>query len=358
MEEQSERRRILRRRSGSLFFPILLITAGIIFLLNNLGMISGDLWSNLAMFWPVILIAIGLDTIYRGEGLVGAAFMIGLGFVFLLANLGILTVDIWQLVLRLWPLLLVAIGFDILIGRRSWIASLIGLVVILALLAGALWLYGVRVDRGQALPGETVSQALDGALQASVRLEPAAGSLHVDALPGPGDLVNGTVSTRSGRVSHDFSMEGDRANYALRSRGTTIITAADSRPYTWDLGLTDAVPLDLRVSMGAGQADLDLTGLQISSLNVSVAVGQANVVLPAEGRYDAVVEGAIGQLIVSVPAGVGVRLEADTALTSLVVPQEFTKDGDVYRSPEADSAEHLVNLKLNQAIGSVIIDRR
>jgi hypothetical protein len=110
--------------------------------------------------------------------------------------------------------------------------------------------------------------------------------------------------------------------------------------------------------MGAGQADLDLTGLQISSLNVSVAVGQANVVLPAEGRYDAVVEGAIGQLIVSVPAGVGVRLEADTALTSLVVPQEFTKDGDVYRSPEADSAEHLVNLKLNQAIGSVIIDRR
>ena len=84
-----------KRRPG-LFGPLFLIALGVIFLLNNLGVVQGSFWNALIQLWPVLLILISLDSIYRGEGMVGAAFMMGLGVVFLLANLGLLVVDVWR----------------------------------------------------------------------------------------------------------------------------------------------------------------------------------------------------------------------------------------------------------------------
>lgn len=44
---------------NELFWPIVLIVAGVYFLLSNLGLIRGDL------FWPLILIGIGVWLILR-----------------------------------------------------------------------------------------------------------------------------------------------------------------------------------------------------------------------------------------------------------------------------------------------------
>ncbi len=43
--------------------PLLLITAGLILLADNLGYVSVSIWSVLWDYWPVVLILIGLDVI-------------------------------------------------------------------------------------------------------------------------------------------------------------------------------------------------------------------------------------------------------------------------------------------------------
>lgn len=45
-----------------MFFSLILIVTGIVFLLKNLGYISGTAWS---IIWPVILIVIGLGLILK-----------------------------------------------------------------------------------------------------------------------------------------------------------------------------------------------------------------------------------------------------------------------------------------------------
>lgn len=45
-----------------MFFSLILIVAGIVFLLKNLGYISGTAWS---IIWPVILIVIGIGLILK-----------------------------------------------------------------------------------------------------------------------------------------------------------------------------------------------------------------------------------------------------------------------------------------------------
>jgi len=58
--------RPLPQRRGGLLFPLLLIAMGTLFLLNNLGIVSWTVWRVIGQMWPVLLIAIGLDILLRG----------------------------------------------------------------------------------------------------------------------------------------------------------------------------------------------------------------------------------------------------------------------------------------------------
>src|SRR4030067_1428909 len=77
-------------------------------------------------------------------GLVAPIILIGVGLVFLVTNLGMLSTSIWGVLLRIWPVILIAMGIDLLIGRRSLIGRMLALVLILAVLACGLWVGGGR----------------------------------------------------------------------------------------------------------------------------------------------------------------------------------------------------------------------
>ena len=62
------------RRIGPIFWPILLIAVGVLFLLSNLGWLPFNPW-ELWRFWPLILVVIGLDILLEvmlGRGRAGS----------------------------------------------------------------------------------------------------------------------------------------------------------------------------------------------------------------------------------------------------------------------------------------------
>ena len=349
-----------RRFRGSLLGPLILITLGLVFLLYNLGWLGEDAWSTLISLWPVLLIAMGLDGILRRDGLVGAALLIGLGTVFLLSNFGYLALNVWEVILRLWPVLLIAVGFDILVGRRSIWASLLGLVLVLVILVGSLWSFGVRIDRGQALPSEQVSQPVEGASQANVVIEPGAASLHLSASSETDLLAAGRIGTGRGQqVRQEFSRDGDRATLILRQTGgAAFFIPGGQERFRWELGLNSQIPIDLEVNLGAGEAVLDLTGLDLSALKVDMGVGQATVTLPVEGDFQAEVNGAVGQLRVIVPRGLAVQIQANTGIAARQFPAGYQQRDNTFTSPGYETAEQRVELVVGQAIGMLVIEER
>lgn len=291
---------------------------------------------------------------YRG-GLVGPAILIGAGVVLLMNTLGVWPWSVWWAIIRLWPILLVAAGLDLILGRRSVWGSLLALVLTLAILAGALWLFRTGLI-GQAAATEEVSQALGEATRAEVVLAPAVGAVHVKALPESANLVEGMLYLSSGeRVRRDFAVAGETAKLSLRSEGTFAPAFGGWSTKGWELGLNPDVPLKLEVSLGAGQTDLDLTGLTVSDLNVDLGLGQTTVTLPAEGRLRVKISGAIGQTTIVVPDGMEVRVHLDTAIAARQVPAGYRKQDDVYTSPGYAGAENRVDLEVSQAMGEVTI---
>lgn len=353
-EKQNETR--TKRYRPSLFWPAALITVGIVFLMENLGMLSGDAWSTLWRLWPLLLILIGLDGFWRRQGWVGASLMIAVGIVFLLNNFGYLALNVWQAIFNLWPILLVAIGFDILVGHRSKLAALIGLVVILGLLAGALWVMGTDVRGGQVLDSHNIRQDIDGATQAIVRLEPGAGVLRISHMLEPIALVMGSVPADNAvRVSQDFTLDGDTALYSLRASGGIYTFPQNPDVYLWDLELNSDIPTELEINLGAGQADLNLDRLDLRNLEFGMGAGQAEIGLPASASLEARIDLAVGQLIINVPPEIGLRVQEDTALVTVHYPPGYSLSGGFYTSPGYDNADFRIDLYVDMAVGQLII---
>lgn len=344
-------------RRGSLFGPLLLIAIGVAFLLSNLGVLEGNFWNILFRFWPVILIVIGLDTIYRREGLVGAVFLVGLGLVFLLANLGYLAVDVWRLVLQLWPLLLIAIGFDILVGRRSLIASVVGMVIILIILAGALWIMGVSPEQGALIHTQEVSHPLGDLESANLVIEASAGGLELGALKDSVNLIAGNIPTTNHRqVRTSFSQSGNQGEFQLRESGTAAYIITDSDESVWDIGITTQIPVQVFSSLGAGQLIVDLSDLDLEEFTADMGVGKMVVILPDEGDFTVNLDGAIGEIVLRVPAGTPIQINTDTVLASVDAPSYFTKTADGLQSPGDGSSTEMIIVNLELVMGSVSIE--
>jgi hypothetical protein len=295
----------------------------------------------------------------RGS-LVGPVILIGLGVVFLLNNLGILNWSVWDLVIRLWPVLLVAAGLDILIGRRSTLGALLSLVLTVVLVAGALWLYATGLSIGPAGPGQEIGQPLDGATRAEVVLGPAVGSLNIEALRETDYLIAGLIHPVTGeRMSRNFEVVDDTAVFTLESRGefSGPFFGSHGGRWGWDLGLSPNVPLGLAISFGVGRSDIDLTDLTVSDLEIDIGIGLTNLTLPSHGRLEARVDGAIGNTVIVIPQGMEARIRFDTGLAARQAPQGYRQQDDVYVSPGYASADNHVDLYVSQAIGNITVQQ-
>ena len=114
-----------RHSSGRVFWGLVLILLGVLFLLDQMGRVDfGDLISQ---WWPLVLVAAGLWQLISSnfKELAGGLFLIALGAIFQLAKLDILGRNVWHYV---WPALIIGLGLWVLIGafRRSSAAKFPG----------------------------------------------------------------------------------------------------------------------------------------------------------------------------------------------------------------------------------------
>ena len=302
-----------------------------------------------------------MDTGYRRGGLVGPVVLIGLGILLLLDNLGLLSSAIWEILLRMWPVLLIAIGIDLLIARRSVWGRLLALVLIVAVFAGGFWLSGARLLPGRGtVASEEVRQPLQGATEADVTIAQAWGDLRVHSTANSGLLAQGTVPSVQGETTtRRFDLSGKRAIFELRSSGTSsfpFVVGNVSR--VWDIGLGQETPINLRADLGAGDSTIDLENMLITGLRVNMGVGHTTVTLPSKGRFEGTVNTAIGETVIVVPKGMAVRVRIKSGLSSVKVPDGYQQLGvgdHTYTSPGYETAQDRVDLTVSQAIGSVVI---
>lgn len=296
----------------------------------------------------------------RRGGLFGPLLLISAGVLFLLNNLGIVDWNIWLSLLSLWPIILIGIGLDLLIGRRSTIGSLVVALVVLALLFGGAWYLVQGSGPSGATASHPISQPLAGVERADIQIRAGAGDVQLGPLGGQDQLIEGEVMLRPNQeLAETFTTSGDQATYYLGIIGSNIVlapTLGRSNTEKWDLSLSQEATLDLNLTVGAGDADVDLTRLDLSALAFHIGVGDGTVVLPEQGQFKARVDGGIGKLVVRIPPEMAARITADSGIGSMDVDDYFERQGDVWVTPGYEDAENRVEIEVDIGIGSIVIE--
>lgn len=271
----------------------------------------------------------------RGSSMMLPILLIALGSLFLLNNIGILPPLNFNVLARLWPLLLIFGGLDIIArsaGRRvgTLLSGLLAIGAVATL--GAALLVGDRVPQLQASPVEIQREEItvrgDDATAATIRVDFNAAGADVSELDDSVALLEGVVFHRGTLVLED-EREGDRAIVTLDTREPsfgplTLFSRGLSgfeRSQRWQLGLRSGIPLLLDFDMASGQVDLDLTALTLTELRLDTASGSSDVRLPA-GDYPATFDLASGETEVWLPASgrLEVSIDAASGATRLYLP--------------------------------------
>jgi hypothetical protein len=351
---ENERETYHRRHRPGLFFPVLIITLGVLLLLQNVGILTESIWDLLWKCWPVFLIWIGLDSLYNRQGVAGPVFFIGIGAIFLLNNFGLLAWNTWDLIFQLWPVMLIAWGLDLVVGRRAWWGALAALALLAVVVVAVLAVGGLVV------PAEKTSldwQPEGEIEQFDVTLKPAVGSVAVDVTSDTAYLVAGELYHRKGlAIEKVMTEKNGQATLTLALPGETVMNPLNQANLPdWQLTFDERAPLDLTVRVGAGSADLDLRTAALTALDVEVGVGSAEIWLPAE-TFTARVDGGVGETVIYIPVDVAVRLEADPGVTAFSRPPGFDEESeDVYEYRTSQNDLPKITLIVEQGVGRLVI---
>lgn len=349
-----------REHRWSIFWPLLLIGVGIILFLNAIGSVSTTPWEIFLRFWPVLFIIGGLDNLFRRELIVFSILEIGVGLAFQLSILGYITGLDWLQVVRLWPLILIAIALDILISRRRpW-------AILVAVLAGLLLLVGftfaaTRIASTENLVTIPFNQALQGATRANVTISPSVGKLVVTGGADQASVVNAKLNlAQSENLAKSYRITNGTGSLDLESQGNIYVVYPNLGPgnpnyQTWTCRLNSAIPVDLNLNLGLGEMSVNLTETHPDSLYAKLGIGQIQLTLPSSGSYSATINNGIGSTIVYIPKGTIIRVHLETGLAGSSLPKDFTRQGDTAYSPGAENAARVIDLSVKQDIGSLEI---
>jgi hypothetical protein len=299
----------------------------------------------------------------RRPSLVGPLILITIGVLLLLNQTGRLRWDVLGSLWRYWPVILILLGIEALIGAsQSRVLYLLGVLIAVAVLAG---LVGYVMLQGAETPAqrpatatETLSQGLQDAERGLVRLRLGAGEIKVGALADSPNLVEGKIEygERSRKVVEQLTVRNSQAEYELSGGPENSLWAPGTNTNeTWQLRFTPRVPLEMRIDMGAGSVQADLSGLKITGLDVNMGVGSTELTLPAvEGSATISVKLPIGGVTVVVPPGVGVRMRTNKLLTSVNVGGgRFTHSGDEWVSDNYATSASKIDLRIDNVMGSI-----
>ena len=300
-------------------------------------------------------------------GVVWPSLLIIVGSIFLLQNLGLLPADAWTSLWRLWPLVLVLIGLELLLGHRlHWLALgalTVGLFAV-GLIATMLTQSGAS-PASRAASVQTRETALGGASQAVVTVRFGAGQLTL------GPLINARPDQLSAMTFQGPTREGPNVHYSVTDgtgrleyqvggaapRFPPFFRSSRSAATRLDVNLAPSVPItSLNIQTGATDARLDLAQLRVSSLDLSIGAASTWVRLPeAAGTTTAHISGGAASLTIEVPAGVAAQIRHRGGLSTLDIDQaRFPSVGEgLYRSPDYETAHNRVDITLETGVATI-----
>jgi hypothetical protein len=264
----------------------------------------------------------------RRHSLFWPTLLVGVGLIWLLSNLGYIQPFSVGSVLRLWPILLIIMGVDILFSRQyPWVGAVVGLLAIVGVIGFLLVSPKLGITPTNSVKTESFSTGSAGVKTVEYDFDTSSAPVYISSLKSTSnDLLQARI-THNGTMRFEVSGTSNKtvslSQYSDTSSWFTWDFSYDN--YKWDIALGPKVPTSIVLNGGSGSLDMDLRGVNLTSLRTDFGSGSSDITLPeSETPYKGEIEGGSGSVNMELPANTSLTLTLNTASgsTNVNIPHD------------------------------------
>ncbi len=259
-----------------------------------------------SLFWPAILILIGVFA--------------------LLVNVGLVPVERLDRLVDLWPLILVVIGLELL-ARRAFqgaTAEIAGVLIVVIAIVGA----AAYVALGPTIPNGPQTLDVSGKVgslnHATARVDAGAASITVLGDPSLGDDLYRAHIEYSG-PKPDVSLDSSNGEVRI-SEGNTSGFFFQSRHFVLNLQLNTSVPWKIAVDSGASSDNFDLLSVHVAGIDINTGASKEDITVgPPSGTVPITINGGALTVNVHRPSSVAASVAVSGGAVSLTFDGRSSK---------------------------------
>jgi hypothetical protein len=287
---------------GGIFFGIIVIFVGLLFLARSLGWFPEGFHFNWNIVWPLIIIFVGLSMLSR-HGLV--SWIIG----------GLVTLGVGAIMAHMMC--------DNNMGKNETTTE------------------AVTVEQNAAATSSTLN------------VHTGAGKLAI--VGGSEKLVSGTFTSSGFTLNKEDSLSNANQTVTLQTKGSWAWFGNHRNDL--DLKLANDIPTAIKISSGASDMDIDLSSVMATSVDVDT--GASDLVLTLGDKVDqssVKIDAGASSIVVNLPKTLGAKLLLDAGATSKTLTDFTEIDSKTFESKNYGTATQKVTLEMDLGAASLTIN--
>ena len=287
---------------------------------------------------------------------ISAVLLIGLGLVFLLNNFGVLSWNLWDNLWKFWPILLVLFGIEMIIGKAPSFKGL-GILLVLIFLLPILLILNPLTGNPLATTKQSFSESLGSTTRAKISFELSSANIKISS------VEDGSTALYKGEIKYSNLLPKPVVKIEKHfGEGSFTFTQGSPEPLPFlnNLGnsvsfqLTNLVPLEIKTSSLSGVINLDLSKLRVEQVEVGSSTGSVTINFAADYSTKVFVKTGASLVKLTIPSEVAASIKTDSSIKTINIDtKRFPLTGSLYKSGNFDSNQFKVEVEISGQATSV-----
>ena len=288
---------------------------------------------------------------------VGPAILITLGIVFLLNNFEILPWDIWLSLWKFWPVVLILVGVEILLGKNASIKTFVilgGLIFLVPIFLS----YNPFTNNPLNTDKIRVEESLGTSTKAKINFDFPTSNLKISALDADSAFL------AEGDITYSEAAKEPEVE-KLDESGQTIINLSQAfegkLPFisnlktVLDIFLSQKIPLEIFIKTGASSINIDLSSLRIEYLEINSGASNIGIKLTEDFGQKIFIKTGASTISIEIPENLAAKIIVDSQVKSVNAADRFKKVGNSYQTENYDKSVNKADIEIKAVAGSVEI---
>ncbi len=288
---------------------------------------------------------------------VGPIILIFLGIIFLLNNLGVLPWDLWTSLWKFWPVILILVGTEILLGKKASFKTLLILAALIFVVPIFLS-YNPFTNNPLTTEKFKIDESLGAATKAKINLDFPAFNLTIKSLDADSSfLVQGSIDYSQAAKKPELERTDifGESDLSLSESAQGKLPFISNLKTSGTLSLSRLVPTQIFLKTGASTDNIDLSNLKVEYLEINSGASNINIKFASGFNQKVLIRTGASSITLNLPESLAAKVTVNSQVKSVNAPDRFEKKGNQYETKNLSQVPVKAQIDIQSAAGSVII---